>query len=701
MKHASVVSLDGSSFLIVNTAGDLVKSDPGVVAGFFYRDTRHLSEWSLTVNGAFPQVLSCDDLEYYFTQHFLAPQTGTIYENPYLSLARRRLLGDGFVETLEITNHSNQDMSIDLQYSFGCDFADLFEVKDALKKKGQLYQEARDKDWILGYKRDQFVRETLLHAPPEGTFSQGKYSLRIVLGPKEVRLLEFQVIPIEGGAPAKLKYSSDQRVPRPNLQASFSEWLQTSPRVRSDVDAIRRIYNRSLIDLAALRFYPDPVRHPKLSLPSAGLPWFMALFGRDSIITSYQALPFTPELAAATLRTLAYFQGNKTDLFKDEEPGKILHELRFGELTFFHERPQSPYYGAADSTPLFLILLDEYERWTGDRKLVRDLESNARRALEWIDRHGDRDGDGFVEYQRGMETGLENQCWKDSWNSILFSDGRVSEAPRATCEIQGYVYDAKVRTARLAKEVWNDPKLAERLTREAETLKQKFNQAFWIPEKNHYALALDKDKRQVDSLSSNIGHLLWSGIVPEDKAKLIRDHLMSSRLFSGWGIRTMGEGESGYNPIEYHNGTVWPHDCSLIAMGLARYGFRADASNISVAMLSAATFFNFRLPEVFAGYSRDETEFPVEYPTASSPQAWATGAPLLALRVILGLEVRDKKLEVAPVLPYPIGQLTVEGVRGTWGVQNIEAIHKHEQEREKFFWDWLEKRADLAKRKAA
>lgn len=701
MKQKSVVTLDGSNFLISDLAGNLTPDQSGSVSGFFFKDMRHLSTWSLQVNGQHPQELSCDDLEYYFTQHFLAPKTGTIYENPYLSVVRRRLLGNGFIESLELMNHSTREIQVEIEYEFECDFADLFEVKDALSKKGLLYQEARNSSWVLGYRRESFVRETWIHGPAEGSFSQGRYSLKAVLRPKETRLLDFKIVPVENGHKALLKYSSTQEVPRPNLHTSFNEWLQSTPRVRSDIDAIRRIYRRSLIDLAALRFYPDPVRFPDASLPSAGLPWFMALFGRDSLLTSYQAIPFVPELAATTLKVLARLQGTKIDLFRDEEPGKILHELRFGELTIFQERPQSPYYGAADSTMLFLILLDEYERWTGDQDLVKVLEPNARRALEWIDRYGDRDGDGFVEYQRGMDSGLENQCWKDSWNSIMFSDGRVSEAPRATCEIQGYVYDAKVRTARLAKNIWKDEKLATRLTLEAEALQRNFDRAFWIPSKNYYALALDKDKQQVDSLSSNIGHLLWSGIVPVEKAGLIRDHLMGPQLFSGWGVRTMGTGDMGYNPIEYHNGTVWPHDCSIVAMGLARYGFRTDASNLCAAMLSAAVFFQFRLPEVFAGYPRDETEFPVEYPTASSPQAWATGAPLLALRVILGLEVREGKLESAPELPYPIGELAITGLQGVWGSQDVMATHPIDQERDQFYWDWLKKRAQIAKKSAA
>ena len=272
------------------------------------------------------------------------------------------------------------------------------------------------------------------------------------------------------------------------------------------------------MDLAALRFRSPLV--PDHSMPAAGLPWFMALFGRDSLLTSYQALPFTPELARTSLKVLGSLQSRVMDPNRDCEPGKILHELRLGELTAFEERPHSPYFGAADSTPLFLILLDEYERWSGDKELCRQLEREARAAIHWIDEFGDRDGDGYIEYERrNAETGLENQCWKDSWDSIAFADGTLAPLPRATCEIQGYVYDAKVRTARLARQVWNDPKWAEQLEQQAEALKKRFNRDFWIEERSFFALALDGQKRKVDSLTSNIGHLLWSGIVEPDKVE--------------------------------------------------------------------------------------------------------------------------------------------------------------------------------------
>jgi glycogen debranching enzyme len=394
----------------------------------------------------------------------------------------------------------------------------------------------------------------------------------------------------------------------------------------------------------------------------------MTIFGRDSLLTGLQALPFYPELLEATLRNLALLQGTRYDDFRDEEPGKIIHEVRFGEMTAFEERPHSPYYGTADSTPLFLVCLDEYERWTGNASLVRELEMEAKAELNWIDTYGDLNGDGYVEYdRRNKETGLENQCWKDSWNSILFADASLSRRPLAVCEIQGYVYDAKVRCARLARTFWGDLDLAQRLEREAAELKRRFNQDFWIGSRGFFALALDGDGRQVDSLTSNIGHLLWSGIVDDAKAQACVRDLMSDQLFSGWGVRTMAEGEGGYNPLGYHVGTVWPHDNSIIALGLRRYGYDEEAARIALAMLEAARFFEGRLPEAFAGYPRNLTGFPVEYPTACSPQAWATGTPLLLIRTMLGLEPVGDRLEVHPSVPKTLGTLSVSGIPGRWG----------------------------------
>jgi glycogen debranching enzyme len=331
-------------------------------------------------------------------------------------------------------------------------------------------------------------------------------------------------------------------------------------------------------------------------------------------------------------------------------------------LTALGERPHSPYYGTHDATPLYLVLLDEYERWTGERDFVRTLRPAAMKALEWMERYGDRDGDGYLEYQTRSKEGLANQCWKDSWNSILFKDGRVAKGPIATCEIQGYAYDARLRLARLAREVWDDPALADRLKQDAAALRDRFNRDYWVEARGHYAIALDGEKRQVDAMTSNVGHLLWSGIVPMDRAAIMVNRLMSPEMFTGWGIRTMSASDGGYNPIEYHNGTVWPHDTAIVAEGIRRYGHRSQASHLALMLVQAAGAFEYRLPEVFAGFSREETGAPVEYPTASRPQAWAAGAPLLALRTALGLDAINGALRIDPHLTDGWGQVRLDNI---------------------------------------
>jgi glycogen debranching enzyme len=659
----SVSILEGSTFVVSDRRGDIVPS-PTEPHGLFLEDTRFLSCWRLTVGGSPPQVLSTDDVNYFTAQFFLVPPAESFYDQAAFSIMRKRSVGNGFHEDLTVLNHSTEPLELDLHIEAQADFADLFEVKDALRKRGEHYASAEDGRLVLGYRREGFVRETWISATAdeaEAAENGLRFQIRVEPQGEWTTCVDVAagVHALPDAAPS-VKYGHGDTVPKPNIGSSLEDWVESTPRLDTDWRTLERTYERSLVDLAALRFYPPIL--PGMALPAAGLPWFMTVFGRDSMLTSYQALPFTPELAEATLRVLAARQGKRVDPFRDEEPGKILHEIRFGEMTAFEERPHSPYYGSADSTPLFLILLDETERWTGDADLVHELEDEARAALEWIDRYGDRDGDGYVEYERGNEeTGLENQCWKDSHNSILFADGTQSTLPRACCEIQGYVYDAKLRAARLAREIWDDSELAERLEQEAAELKRRFNEDFWLADRGYYALALDGDKRRVDSLTSNIGHLLWSGIVDDDKAERVARHLVGPRLFSGWGVRTMAEGDGGYNPIGYHNGTVWPHDNSLIAEGLGRYGYRQEAAQVAFAMLEAAEYFEHRLPEAFAGYARAQTLFPVEYPTACSPQAWATGAPLLFVRALLGLEPGDTTGR-DPVLPPGIRrlELTIE-----------------------------------------
>jgi glycogen debranching enzyme len=664
----TVSILDGSTFVVSDRRGDLDAS-PTDTHGLFLEDTRFLSRWILTVGGIRPKTLSVDEQAYFKVQFFEAVTTGTVYVDSHLSVVRRRAVTTGFEEEVEIVNHAKEPVELEVKMEVGSDFADLFEVKDKLAKVGQLYRKVDAGKVTLGYKRETFVRETVISADKQGNVTEDGFVFKITLGAQSSWTVHFSVAARGRRASIddleKKKVLSKPSDPDPELARGLRDWVASAPHLICTWDPLRQIYRRSLIDLAALRFSTGVSPG---ELPAAGLPWFMAVFGRDSLFTSFQALTFAPELAASTLRALALLQGRKDDPFRDEEPGKILHEIRLGEMTAFEDRPQSPYYGAADATMLFLIVLEEYERWTGDRALARDLEREARAAIAWIDNYGDRDKDGYVEYERrNPKTGLENQCWKDSWDSIAFADGTLAPTPRATCELQGYVYDAKRRTARLAREVWGDPQWADKLEHEAAELKKRFNKDFWIPERGFFALALDGKKRKVDSLTSNIGHLLWSGIAEEDKAESCVKHLMSDELFSGWGIRTMASSEGSYNPIGYHVGTVWPHDSSFVAWGLRRYGHRAEAARICRAMLEAADLFHGRLPEAFGGYARNETHYPVEYPTACSPQAWATGAPLLLIRTLLGLDSDGTHMIVDPAIPEPLGRIELLDIPGRWG----------------------------------
>ena len=444
------------------------------------------------------------------------------------------------------------------------------------------------------------------------------------------------------------------------VQESLAAWRLRVPQLQASWEPLQRTFSQSVADLAALR-----LRRVNGQLPAAGIPWFMTVFGRDTLITSLQTLQFGPGLARTALEVLAGLQADRDDPRVDAEPGKIVHELRTGKAgRAWFER----YYGTVDATPLFVVLLSEVWRWTGDILLARDLREPALRALEWADRHGDRDGDGFVEYERRTERGLENQSWKDSHDSQRFADGRFARTPIAPCEVQGYVYDAKRRAAELARHAWRDRALADRLDREADELRRRFDDAFWIDRRGgYYALALDGEKQPVDSLTSNVGHLLWSGIVPDERVDAVVDALMGESLWSGWGVRTMSTEDAAYNPLSYHNGSVWPHDNSLVACGLARYGRWPEAQRIARRLLEAAAHFDYELPEVFAGLRRTETRFPIPYPTAAKPQAWAAGAPVLLLQTLLGLrpDPHGQRLVTTapPVAPGWLGSIRLSGIQ--------------------------------------
>ncbi|WP_406044930.1 amylo-alpha-1,6-glucosidase [Micromonospora sp. NBC_00898] len=666
--------LDGNIFVLSFDSGD-IEASPAVPCGFFSFDTRFLSLWRLSINGERLHALAMDDSRYFDVRFFLVPGAPTHYLDAKVSVMRERSVAGSFEERLTVFNHTSEPAEFTVRFEADSDFMPLLAIAQPEKAVGRTYKRVEDGSLHLCYEREKFRRETAISTSEPAQVDEHGLTYHIQVGAHEqwttTLHVRGRVLRPDGQDVRDHVYPARRRRNKVHLEQDLERWLDKAPQLNSDSASLTRTYRRSLVDLAALRY--SPLTLPKEAMPAAGLPWAATLTGRDSIFASLQALPFASELAVATLRMLGIDQGSVLDDFRDEEPGKILREFRYGELVAFEQRPQSPYYGSADVTPLYVILLDEYERWTGNAALVREFEDEARAALHWIDEYGDIMGNGYVWYQRRNEqTGLDNQCWKESPEAISYRDGRLPGLPRATCELQGYAYDAKIRGARLAREFWNDPAYADRLEREAADLKERFNRDFWVEDGEYYALAIDADGGQVDALSSNIGHLLWSGIVEQSRAAKIAEHLLGPRLFSGWGVRTLAEGEARYNPLGYHVGTVWPFDNSFIAWGLRRYGFTQEAAHIAQGIIDAANYFDGRLPEAFAGYERKLTRHPVQYPTANSPQVLSTGAPLLFLRTVLGLEPYGEDLVVAPALPAGFGRIELLDIPGRWG--RIDAI---------------------------
>ncbi|MFI6235333.1 glycogen debranching N-terminal domain-containing protein [Micromonospora sp. NPDC050784] len=672
--------IDGNTFMVSDASGD-VESSPSTPVGLFAADTRFLSRWRLTVNGECMTALSVDDSQYFEVTFFVVPGAAVDYVEADVSAIRRRRIGPDLIESLTIFNYGERDMTLDVRLEVAADFADIFEIKfDIGDKTGAYYTHVGADELRLGYRRGTYRREVVVSASEPAEFDPDglRFAVRLRPGQQWSTRLQAAMLALR---PDGVDLREALRALRPDestLPTSVQAWVAAAPTLDTDSVALQQVYNRSLVDLAALRF--APLSLSGASVPAAGLPWFMTLFGRDSLLTCLQTLPVTPSLTPPTLRILASLQGARTDDVLEEDPGRILHELRYGESAAFEEQPHSPYYGTVDASPLFVVLLDEYERWSGDTALVTELEQEARAALAWIDLYADLTSTGYVWYQRrNRATGLDNQCWKDSWDSISYADGRLPGFPRATCETQGYAYDAKIRGARLARTVWGDPAYAERLEREAAALYDRFNRDFWLEDRGFYALALDHDGTPVDSLSSNIGHLLWSGIVPPERAARVVEHLMGPALFSGWGVRTFAEGQRRYNPLGYHNGTVWPFDNSFIAWGLRRYGFSNEAARIAEGILSAATYFEGRLPEAFGGFDRNTTRFPIRYPTAGSPQAWSSGASMLLIRTMLGINPHDDHLAVDPALPATFGRIALLDIPGRWGKRDAFARQRPDQ----------------------
>ncbi|MEA2608742.1 MAG: hypothetical protein QOJ75_985 [Chloroflexota bacterium] len=586
-----------------------------------------------------------------------------------ISIGRERTIAEAYREQLDIQNHGPITFDLDVELELDADFADIFEVRGyARPARGQLLptEATDDGGLIFGYTGlDGVTVRTLVAFDPmpilePATGDQGGSVVarwKSPLRPGERRQIGWTV---------HATREPEQTLHGPHSDAmdpahAHADWLDDGAKIETDNELVNQVIRRSMSDLRLLESR-DLMGEPFMA---AGVPWFATLFGRDSLITSLQALPFIPRVAVETLEILASRQATAEDAWRDAEPGKILHELRTGEMSRTGELPFSPYYGSVDATPLWLILLGETHDWTGDDGLVDRLWPNALAALDWIDHWGDRDGDGFVEYERRSDTGLRNQGWKDSGDAIRWLDGTLADTPIALCEVQGYVFDAKRRMARLARRRGDTP-LADRLEAEALALQQRFAEKFRLAD-GSIAMALDGSKRAVDSIGSNAGHCLWTGILQPEHAPQAAAALSTAAMDSGWGLRTFATDQLGYNPIGYHTGTVWPHDTAIAAAGLRRYGLDAAASSLSGGLLSAAQHFPaFRLPELFCGFDRGATGAPIAYPVACSPQAWAAGAALMIIGTMLGLDADASAQRLTlnrPNLPADLTKVVIRGIR--------------------------------------
>jgi glycogen debranching enzyme len=668
-KVNNLTLIDGKTFLSTTIAGDIMP--PGAPdVGFFHDDTRFLSRLELRVDGYRTVVLSSSTEQTFVSQIELTTGKSTMretYEIPENTVHIRReqlLSSETLFDNFSFENFNFHELELNIELAYEADFMDVFQVRGVARENlGHYYQPIVRRDSIVFHYcgLDGVARETVIHLSPEPEVVDGttaRWKLR--LPPFKRFQLQTTIVPqVEGKRSRSVRpdFALQLRLRREAL----ADWASHS----SSFSSSNSIFNE-MVATCKGDFHALQIPEAKERVIAAGIPWFATMFGRDSIIAAYQSLMLNPQLAAETLRVLASHQGKEKNDWRDEEPGKILHEYREGEMTRAGEMPFGPYYGSVDATPLWLILLSETFNWTADEQLVKDLLPNAYRALEWIDSCGDLDGDGFIEYLRRAPKGLANQGWKDSWDAIMHHDGEIAKTPVALCEVQGYVYEAKYRMASLMRS-FGDIKTADRLKRESAEMAKRFEKAFWMPKLGFYAMALDREKRQTKVISSNPGHLLFTRMLAQDRAKAITQRFMRDDMFTGWGWRTMSRDERVFNPLSYHRGSVWPHDNSLIAHGMALYEFREPANQLFTALFQAAlNFRDYRLPELFCGIERREHDVPVQYPVSCSPQAWASGSVFLILMSVLGIRpsAHRKELNVVnPALPEFLDQLSIRNMR--------------------------------------
>lgn len=708
---------EGQIFLVTDENGDIAALNVEG-QGLYYQDTRFLSVYELTVQGEKPQLLSSGGEHNFMTNLQLtnpplALEDGTPVLPRSISIRRNRFIHDGLHERIGFFNYNTFPVALRVRLTLSSDFRDMFDVRGYKRRAryGEILPPQIDKSSIMlryvgldGVQRCTLVtfdsepttmeivtREAQELPPPEmvAGLSAAAADPRaevpiiaptaaaiydLVVPPKQYRAITLHIIPeIRQCQPSKAREPVSLDAEFIYMRDAYRTWEQESTEITTDNEIFNEIVRRAIQDL---RLLSDRV--PTGFLPSAGIPWFSVPFGRDSIITSLQTLLLRTDIAYGSLRFLAAYQGTKIDDWRDEEPGKILHEIRTGELAALREVPHTPYYGSIDSTPLFLVAVSELVRWTDDWTMVGELLPNIERALEWIDQYGDIDGDGFVEYRSRSERGIRNQGWKDSNDAIQYRDGRLVEPPIALVEVQGYVYDAKRRMSEVFRRLGHLEK-AEELASQAQDLKERFHRAFWSETDQFYGLALDARKQLVPAVSSNPGHLLWSGIVDGVQASKIVRRLMAEDMLSGWGIRTLSSLELFFNPMSYHNGSIWPHDNSLIALGMKRQGFDAEATRVLSEVFEAGMRMpGYRLPELYCGFARDPRYFsvPAQYPVSCSPQAWAAGSVFMMLQAMLGLDVNapDRRISLRPTLPIWLTRISLRRLRVGGQSIDIEVV---------------------------
>ena len=642
--------------------------------GLYFFDTRIVSSWTIYANGEPWELLNGGAISYFASRIFLTNRSLVTQDGPIpqrtLGLTISRWISGGMHEDLDVVNNNMKPVRFQLEIALRCDFADIFEVKSGrIVRRGRITTEWSEPDQHLRttYRNGDFSRAVTIspaRSPTKAVYANGRLSFEVGLKPGEAWHCCLLYSLADGDRHFASPTDCVEHSHKSDTAEATADWLKNVVKIQTSNEEFYRLFRQALEDMAALRLPMAGTDH-MVFLPAAGLPWFIAPFGRDSLIVSLQNILIYPDFARGALEVLGSLQAKEEDNYRDAEPGKIHHEMRYGELAHFKMIPHTPYYGTADATPLYLIALHAAWRATGDRALLERHLETAEECLSWIDKYGDRDGDGFQEYQTRSPVGYENMGWKDSGDSVVYPDGSLVKGPKALCELQGYVYNAWVRMAEVF-DALGKPDRSQALRAKAGALFDHFNEAFWDEELGFYAYALDGEKKKVLTVASNAGHCLWSGIVPSARAKKVVQRLMAPDMWTGWGIRTLSANNPAFNPYNYQTGSVWPHDNAIIAMGFKLYGFGAEAARIAHDVSLASSHFQLnQLPELYTAFERHKGTFPVQYIGANVPQAWAAGSAFMLTQALLGFQADAprNKLYVDPSLPIWLPDLTVQDLR--------------------------------------